>query len=125
MAKKLLEAMLAVPQHAGTVIEVRLPLGTKVLKFGFKAQKAKIQAPGPNGTPVTITPLVLCFGDPRETRLETHRLQMVMADEDIADNARYVDLISLPDGATIHLFELGEPTPFLQLVGEPSSPPAA
>ena len=125
MAKKLLEAMLPVPQKAGTVLEARLPLGTKVLKFGFKAEKSKVVAPGPNGAKVMITPLVLCLGDPRETRLETHRFQMVMADEDIPDNAHYVDLISLPDGATIHLFELGEATPFLQLVGEPSAPPAA
>jgi hypothetical protein len=124
MAKKLLEAMLPVPKQAGTVIEARLPLGTKVLKFGFKAEKSKIAAPGPNGTPVTITPLVLCLGDPTEKRHETHRFQMVMGSEDIPDDARYVDLISLPDGATIHLFELGEATPFLQLVGEPS-PPAA
>ena len=81
-----------------------------------------VAATGPNGTPVTITPLVLCLGDPQETRYEIHRFQMVMGSEDIPDDARYVDLIALPDGATVHLFELGEATPFLQLVDESALP---
>jgi len=125
MAKKLLEATLPVPKNAGTVLEVRLPLGTKVIKFGFKAEKSAVVTPGANGTSVTVRPIILCLGDPRETRHEIHRLQMVSGSEDIPDDARYVDLIALPDGTTIHLFELGEATPFLQLVGEPSAPPAA
>ena len=125
MPKKLLEAVLPVPQGLGVVIKVRLPFGTKVLQFGFKAQKSAVVTPGPNGenTGVTISPLILCMGDPRATQHQIHRFQMVSGSEDIPDDARYVGVISLPNGASIHLLELGEPAPDSTMVVEEESAP--
>ena len=125
MPRKLLEAILPVPKQPGMVIEARLPLGTMVIKFGYKAEKSAIQTPGTNGATVQIRPILLCVGDPRATEHEIHRFQMVAGDEDIPDNARFVDLITLPDGVSIHLFEIGAPTPVTQLVSAAALPPTA
>ena len=111
--RKLLEVLLRAPTKPGVVVEAQLPFGTQIVKFGYKMEKSVIQAPGATGPTMDIRPSILCLGDPRESRLETHRFQMVMGSEDIPDEARYIDVVSLPNGATVHLFELGEPTPVL------------
>lgn len=119
MPKKLLEAPLPASDKPGVIIETQLPLGSTVLKFGFQQERSAIQRPGPNGQPmntVTLKPTILALGDPTEQRLETHRFQMVFGSEDIPDDAHYVDLVTLPTGAVIHLFELGEPVPVVALV---------
>lgn len=114
MPRRLFEIPLPASEKT-VIITVELPRGTQVIKFGFKAEKAAIQSPGPNGATVHITPLMLCVGDrtlPREKR----QFFMVTAQEDIPDDARFIDLIALPNNMVVHLFEVGQPIPALQLV---------
>jgi hypothetical protein len=110
---KLVEVLLPLRQDAVDMF-IDLPVGAKILKFGVRVEELKVQSAvlqlpgGPLATPqkdARLRPLVLCLLD-TEQPMQTRHLFMATLGEPIPDGAAYLDMLGLPDGSILHLFEI-------------------